>query len=1086
MTLHRTQPIDSSPYRSLRWTLALLSAVYPLLAEDTEIKIEAEFPSCKRQGDTSINKYDWASGGKAVWLRNAGDSITFAPDGIFEGYYQLRLRGRSSTPLGSTYVVEVDGLREPLRFTGEQEEVGHPVGKVGWSAGLIHLKPKSTLKISNARVWALVDTITLTASTLKEKVIEAESGLCVRQGACSIGKYEWASGGGTAWLNKIGSGLKYTVGTVRPGIYDLGLKVRTLAGLWGGYVLKLNGFGVPLFADGPPEAVANPAGQVGWLRVRLHLKPRDVIGVSHLRVYGMVDCLRLRPVPSVEAVEADPDTDATLSTAAMRNPALNPVTFLKTDEQSPLWLVKGGRPAASIVVAAILDDRETAKQVTIGIPHAVRDAAGELQSHIRKATGAELPILVDRLPASGNAILVGRSQFTDDLGIDSEAMKPSSFLVRTFPGKVAIIGRDRNTGPEHVRENGTLWGVCDFLERFVGIRWYYPGELGTVVPLLENLVIPAVHVQDSAHFPKRHIWRFHGALKNMPPRLAGDGRAGAHFRNEDTSGIPTASHTFGEWRKRYGKDHPEYFQMMKDGSRKSSQLCFSEPGVLKQLLQNLEDNPRKTIPVSPIDTPLKCQCERCLPKVDTHSFLSEYSQVIGEFLHKLAVEAKQRWPEKTVVFLPYQNYAAPPKGLTFPDNVVAIVCGMRTLANYKEPEIYADERAILDGWKKILKRPIAHWHYLCWPDDCTSAPFQFRHVMKTFFKDYGDSIGSFVDSGIDWSRKHLTMYLLCRLLWNPDFDVEAAFEEYCRLMYGKAAAPMRELFEVLTDQWEQSRWSPPLPPYHRISLKNVHVETFPPPQVKKLRELYDQALAAVPEDSLEAERIQFFGISLKAFFKESESFHNAVERRTLRVRKASTAPTLDGKLDDACWRDAEGGEFRVGYDADAPPPEIKTTVRAVWSAKGITFAFRLQEPDMKGLKANLTGRDEQVYIDDCIEVFLDPKGEFGDYFQIVVNAKGAVFDASSLADPYASWNGEHLAPKVHRADDHWSIELHVPFADLGLKEVKPGSFWYGNFTRSRWHGAFELFRFSTADRPPLKTSNLNMLHFGKIQFVGRE
>ena len=355
--------------------------------------------------------------------------------------------------------------------------------------------------------------------------------------------------------------------------------------------------------------------------------------------------------------------------------------------------------------------------------------------------------------------------------------------------------------------------------------------------------------------------------------------------------------------------------------------------------------------------------------------------------------------------------------------------------------------------------------------------------MKRFFSDYQDSLGTFVDAGVDWSRKHLTLYLLCRLLWNPRFDTEAAFGEYCQLMYGQASAPMRKLFDTLTDRWEQSRWSHPLPPYHRISLKNVHVETYPPEVVRELKSLYETALGCVEADSLEAERIRFFGIALKAFFEESERFHQSRERRTLRVARAGSALKIDGRLDEPCWRKAAEAELMVGFDATAPSPPIKTTVRGLWHEGGVVLAFRLDEPDLKGLRAAKTGRGEHVFMDDCIEIFLDPKGEFGDYFQIVVNANGAIFDASSVSDPYSAWNCAGAEVGIRRGQDHWAIEISLPFRDLGVKGGQAGRFWYGNFTRSRWRKSFELYRFSTVDVPPAKTSNLNMLHFGKIVFV---
>jgi len=59
--------------------------------------------------------------------------------------------------------------------------------------------------------------------------------------------------------------------------------------------------------------------------------------------------------------------------------------------------------------------------------------------------------------------------------------------------------------------------------------------------------------------------------------------------------------------------------------------------------------------------------------------------------------------------------------------------------------------------------------------------------------------------------KRLTDYLLGKLLWNPQVDVQALMSEYFRDFYGPAAVPMRELYGRLEEgmssihQWKSDR-----------------------------------------------------------------------------------------------------------------------------------------------------------------------------------------------------------------------------------------------------------------------------------------
>lgn len=47
---------------------------------------------------------------------------------------------------------------------------------------------------------------------------------------------------------------------------------------------------------------------------------------------------------------------------------------------------------------------------------------------------------------------------------------------------------------------GTLFGTYEFLEEFMGVRWLWPGELGTYVPKTNNIEISSVNKLEAPHF----------------------------------------------------------------------------------------------------------------------------------------------------------------------------------------------------------------------------------------------------------------------------------------------------------------------------------------------------------------------------------------------------------------------------------------------------------------------------------------------------------------------------------------------------------------------------------------------------------
>ncbi|MBN2309223.1 MAG: hypothetical protein JXR94_09650, partial [Candidatus Hydrogenedentes bacterium] len=130
------------------------------------------------------------------------------------------------------------------------------------------------------------------------------------------------------------------------------------------------------------------------------------------------------------------------------------------DAPSNYWLVRDGQPAAAVVVAE-------------GAGEPVRRAAELFVATVRESTGAELPV-VHEPPGAGTAVFVGPGPWTDAAPVEQEGLDDDGFDI-LFPDEHSIL----ILGPT---DYGTEFGVCEFLERFVGVRWLLPGPDGTDVP----------------------------------------------------------------------------------------------------------------------------------------------------------------------------------------------------------------------------------------------------------------------------------------------------------------------------------------------------------------------------------------------------------------------------------------------------------------------------------------------------------------------------------------------------------------------------------------------------------------------------
>lgn len=723
---------------------------------------------------------------------------------------------------------------------------------------------------------------------------------------------------------------------------------------------------------------------------------------------------------------------------------LNPVRFLAAPQHPPVVLVEGGKPLASI---ALMDPAPS---------QLLQLVVGELQEVIELTTGARLPIVKGKI--EGRAIIIGDCDLARENGLDGARMPPEGLAIKTSPDHVFIVG-NASKGPSMLQQTGqkwepcqgTAWGVNEFMERFVGVRWYYQAQSGgRSILKKDSLMVEPVYLQDAPVYRMRTFY----PNPHVPPY--------PFLRAGNSWPVVLMCHAPCWWKvKEYTEKRPECFQLRADGTRLFDMICYGNPRTLETYLENIalaydRQDPSRlerydyisvigdAITVSPNDLEVVCQCATCRQLWDANG--GQYgtaSRIMGDFVARLATEVKRRWPGKTVVFLPYMNYTIAPSGIHFPDNVEVQICGMPGLAQYKEPNVLKPFQDNIERWRELTGRKVQTWEYCCWPEDRTKAPYQYPHVLKNYYQSNRDKIvGSFINGVEDHlPRQHVSLYCWLKLLWNPDFDVDAMMDEYCRRMYGPAAATVRELLRIQTDGWEQSRW-----PGGRFSIKGVYEASYPKATVGRMRELLEKARAEIGTDPELKRHLDYFATPFPRFFEEAKAIQEGGALQDMVTQKVGDNPIIDGKLDDAVWERAAGVRFQT---EKGTPPQAPAEAKAVWTAEGITFGFRMTEPlpdkIIRDIKAN---DDGNAWWNDNIEVFLDVTGKKeGEYYQFIVNANGAVYD-SKIKD--ASWNAKGLKVSTFLGKDFWSMEVFIPYRTFPeAKRPATGVEWSAQFTRHR-------------------------------------
>jgi hypothetical protein len=179
------------------------------------------------------------------------------------------------------------------------------------------------------------------------------------------------------------------------------------------------------------------------------------------------------------------------------------------------------------------------------------------------------------------------------------------------------------------------------------------------------------------------------------------------------------------------------------------------------------------------------------------------------------------------------------------------------------------------------------------------------------------------------------------------------------------------------------------------------------------------------------------------------------------ARYTAQAPTLDGRLDDACWKQARAVTtfHPEGSSETAPYP---TSFRVCYDDKNVYVAIEVHGLDpakMKVLPPTPGATDEDLWGQEFMEVFFDPTQRAGKVpYQLGMNVLGRRTD---MIGEDQRWNGTWDV-KGARTADGYALELAVPFETLHATKPKPNDIWAFNVYRNtfapfaEFHGCWSV------------------------------
>ncbi len=576
-----------------------------------------------------------------------------------------------------------------------------------------------------------------------------------------------------------------------------------------------------------------------------------------------------------------------------------PVTMPKArPRHAPVKLVRKGQPSAVVYLA---DATPSAN---------LKLLVNELVEVVKLSTGAELPVVKTPPAADRPAIVIGDCEESRQAGIDAAKLPIEGFVVKTAPHRVFLVGSTVKLPPMEIRNlagnpyanDGTAWAVADFLERFVGVRWYWPiAAGGRSVVEQPTLSVPPAHYSDQPVFRKREFYPWHGYSKaswrsiwfdknspTLPEALLPPGTKTiemqpllACLRAGNSWPYIIKVHQPQHFNKQVRQQHKAMFQKNKDGSPNYRMFCYSSQEALDYLLQGCENSwdHGKPVPwvtttcvtVSPGDYPVRCYCEDCRKLHNSRTVVyGQASRVMALFVKRMCETVKKRWPDKKVLYLPYWNYTLCPKDVEFPDNLEIQMCTM-AFGLMRQPGPRKLMEKGLRTWSRKVNGRITTWEYSHRLPEWTHAPVQYPHLVQDYYRANRDILaGSFLNGGMigEWSAAAATDYCWMKVLWNPEVDVDAMLDGLCNRMFGKAAGTCRELLRLMCDRWEKAPWRQGLGDAGRVS-PVVFTDTWPPKVVTKMTALRDRARQEMAGDAVSEQRFAYWLWTFEPFLQEA-------------------------------------------------------------------------------------------------------------------------------------------------------------------------------------------------------------------------
>jgi hypothetical protein len=518
-------------------------------------------------------------------------------------------------------------------------------------------------------------------------------------------------------------------------------------------------------------------------------------------------------------------------------------------DATPLTLVSDGQ-ATAVVITPLAQSAQ------------VTNAVNELLDCVEEATGVRLPVqaqspsapVLPDAPTVGIFVGLIAPGIWNDVTSQLSDLDDDGHVIQPNANSITIIGPS---------PWGTQFGIYEFLERYLGVRWLMPGAAGRDVPASSgNLTITAEHTRDEPAF----LMRTYSPLFN----------AG----HTDTSGDADpvnqwAAHARAHWRvefhhnlyqlisvSRFGQSNPEFFPIH-DGETfipPASQTTywqprFGAPGIVDAAVSVISDylstHPtHQTYSLGVNDDGGFSEDEVDLAKLNSVGY-ADASVPYYTFVNAVAEQIAERFPTATLGVLAYTNVADPPPFALSPNVVVFLT---RDRYGWVDDEVRQADQATTSAWLEVASE-------VGWYDYRYGTPYC---VPRADTQIIAPAYRWAHDNGVRWSYCEIypnwgegaKPWLYSKLVWNPDSDLDALTDEWHARAVGAAAAgPLKDYYRLWQGLWEKQIPKSPWfrePRMYYYFVDASYLSQVSTSQVAKARTLIESVIARAQSPTQQA------------------------------------------------------------------------------------------------------------------------------------------------------------------------------------------------------------------------------------------